>query len=66
MHSGPVKWFSDQKDLGFIEVQEGSDVFVPHSAINATGFKSLKAGDRVSFEIVEGDRGTAANCDTVV
>ena len=66
MHSGPVKWFSDQKDLGFIEVEEGSDVFVRHSAINAAGFKSLKAGDRISFEIVKGARGPAANCDTVV
>ena len=66
MANGIVKWFNDSKGFGFIEQEDGPDVFVHHSAINATGFKSLKAGDRVSFEIVEGDRGTAANCDTVV
>jgi CspA family cold shock protein len=57
---GTVKWFSDQKGFGFIEQEEGPDVFVHHSDINMTGFKSLAEGDRVSFEIGEGPKGPAA------
>ncbi len=60
MAEGTVKWFSDQKGYGFIEQEEGPDVFVHHSDIDMSGFKSLAEGDRVSFEIGEGAKGPAA------
>jgi len=66
MANGIVKWFSDKKGYGFIEQEDGPDVFVHHSKINATGFKSLKEGDRVTFEIEEGEKGPAAVNVTVV
>ena len=66
MANGIVKWFSDQKGYGFIEQEDGPDVFVHHSSINATGFKSLKEGDRVTFEIEQGGKGPAAVNVTVV
>ena len=66
MAEGIVKWFNDSKGFGFIEQEEGDDVFVHHSGINATGFKSLNEGDRVTFDIEQGQKGLAAVNVTVI
>ena len=66
MSNGTVKWFNDQKGFGFIAQEDGPDVFVHHSGINATGFRSLNEGDQVTFEIVEGAKGPAASNVTVI
>lgn len=58
--SGQVKWFDDAKGFGFIAQEKGPDVFVHHSSINASGFKSLKEGQRVEFTITQGKKGPQA------
>ena len=60
MAEGIVKWFNDAKGFGFIEQEGGDDLFVHHTAINATGFKTLEEGARVSFDIEQGPKGPAA------
>ena len=60
MAEGIVKWFNDSKGFGFIEQENGPDVFVHHTGINATGFRSLNEGDRVVFDVEEGQKGPAA------
>ena len=60
MAEGTVKWFSERKGYGFIEQEDGEDLFVHHSAINMPGFRTLVEGERVSFEVEESDRGPKA------
>ena len=59
--TGRVKWFNDRKGFGFIEVEGSKDVFVHHSAIQGEGFKSLKEGDEVEFEVTNGPKGPQAS-----
>ncbi|VBB42992.1 stress protein, member of the CspA-family [uncultured Desulfatiglans sp.] len=60
MANGTVKWFNDSKGFGFIEQENGPDVFVHHSGIAGSGFKSLREGAHVTFDIEEGKKGPAA------
>ena len=60
MSEGTVKWFNDAKGFGFIEQENGADVFVHHTGIQADGFKTLDEGARVSFDVVDGPKGPAA------
>ncbi len=66
MANGIVKWFNERKGYGFIQQEQGPDVFVHHTGINANGFKTLNEGDRVTFDIEEGNKGPAAINVTVV
>ena len=60
MAEGTVKWFSNEKGYGFIQPEEGEDVFVHFSAISGEGYKSLQEGQKVEFEVVQGDKGLQA------
>ncbi len=60
MARGSVKWFNEKKGYGFIAMDDGTDVFVHFSAIKKDGFKTLKEGDKVEFDIVKGDKGLKA------
>ena len=61
MAEGTDKWFSNEKGYGFIERSEGEDVFVHHSAITMDGYRTLTEGQRVEFEVVQGDKGLQAS-----
>ena len=60
MAEGTVKWFSDQKGFGFIEQDDGQDLFVHHTGINSSGFKSLDEGQRVRFDLETSEKGLKA------
>ena len=66
MAEGTVKWFNERKGYGFIEQEDGPDVFVHHSGIGGTGFKTLNEGDRVTFDVEQGQKGPSAVNVTVV
>jgi len=66
MANGTVKWVSDSKGYGFVEQEDGQDVFVHHTGINGSGFKSLNEGDQVNFDLEQGQKGPAAVNVTVV
>ena len=61
MQNGKVKWFNEEKGYGFIESEDGTDVFVHFTAINMDGYKSLEEGAEVQFEVVEGAKGPQAS-----
>ncbi len=61
MSEGTVKWFNERKGFGFIEMDGGNDIFVHHSAIRAEGFRTLNEGQRVRFDVQQGQKGPAAD-----
>ena len=65
MKTGTVKWFDSKKGFGFISCDDGKDVFVHFSAINSDGFKTLEEGQKVKFEVVDGQKGPQASNVTV-
>ena len=60
LSKGTVKWFSEQKGYGFIEQEDGKDIFVHYSSINTPGFKTLSEGDQVTYDVEDGERGPVA------
>lgn len=60
MANGIVKWFNDRKGYGFIQQENGEDIFVHYSSITMSGYKSLAEGEQVTFEVEDGDRGPVA------
>ena len=66
MINGTVKWFNSNKGFGFIQQEDGPDVFVHHSAINTDGYRTLNEGDHVTFSIEQGPKGPAAANVTVI
>ena len=66
MANGTVKWFNERKGYGFIKQDDGPDVFVHYSGIKASGFKTLREGERVSFDIEEGQKGPTAKNVVIV
>ncbi len=66
MEEGTVKWFNDAKGFGFIEQDNGNDIFVHFSAIKGEGFKSIQEGARVQFDVVSGPKGPAADNVTMI
>ncbi len=66
MSTGTVKWFKEDKGFGFIQNDEGGDVFVHHSAINGDGFKTLRQGQKVSFELEQSEKGPRASNVTLL
>ncbi len=66
MADGTVKWFNERKGFGFIEQENGPDVFVHYSGINGNGFKSLYEGDKVTFDVEQGQKGPSAVNVTVI
>ena len=66
MEQGTVKWFSSSKGYGFISREHGKDVFVHFSAIQQEGYKQLKEGDRVEFEVIKGEKGPQAANVTII
>jgi cold shock protein len=66
MANGTVKWFNESKGYGFIEQENGPDVFVHYSGITGNGFRSLNDGDQVTFDIEQGQKGPAATNVTIV
>ena len=61
MSTGTVKWFNEKKGFGFIKLEDGGDVFVHYSALLGDGFKTLKEGEEVEFEIIQGAKGPQAS-----
>lgn len=60
MNKGTVKWFNNQKGYGFVTTEEGTDIFVHHTGINKDGFRSLIDGQKVVFDIIDGEKGRQA------